>query len=117
MFSGCESLNYLDISNFDTSKVDDLSGMFYRCESLDSLDISNFDISNVQLMCNMLYNCNSLNDLYINEELEDRIKLDQKLRGTQFSDQRIIADFQHLNIHVYGNGEFVRSYPAIEYLS
>jgi hypothetical protein len=65
----------------------------------------------------MLYNCSSLNNLYINEELEDRLKCDQKLRGTQFSNERIIDNFQNLTIHVYDDGELVRSYPAIDYFN
>ena len=31
MFKGCSSLKDLDITNFDTKKVDNMSYMFYKC--------------------------------------------------------------------------------------
>ena len=48
MFSGCSSLQSLDLSNFETSKVEDMSYMFNECSSLQSLDLSNFDTSNFE---------------------------------------------------------------------
>lgn len=53
MFSGCSSLTSLDLSNFDTSDVVDMSNMFSGCSSLTNLDLSNFDTSNVVDMFNM----------------------------------------------------------------
>lgn len=50
MFSSCVGLTSLDLSNFDTSEVQDMGGMFYDCASLTSLDLSNFDTSKVQDM-------------------------------------------------------------------
>jgi surface protein len=47
MFSGCSSLTSLDLSNFNTSNVKDLSYMFYNCSSLTSLNLSNFNTNNV----------------------------------------------------------------------
>lgn len=35
------------MSNFDTSKVTNMGGMFMVCEKLLNLNISNFDISNI----------------------------------------------------------------------
>ena len=37
MFSHCSSLTSLDLSNFNTNKVEDMSYMFYNCSSLTSL--------------------------------------------------------------------------------
>ena len=34
MFFGCESLTNIDLSNFNTQNVMDMSGMFRECESL-----------------------------------------------------------------------------------
>ncbi len=53
MFDDCESLTQLDVSNFDTSNVTDMTCMFAGCESLTQLDISNFDTSNVTNMISM----------------------------------------------------------------
>ena len=47
LFSQCSSLNSIGISNFDTSKVNNMESMFFGCKSLNSLDLSNFNTSNV----------------------------------------------------------------------
>ena len=60
MFSGCSSLASLDVSNFDTSNVISMSSMFYNCSSLKSLDVSNFNTSSVKYMNAMFYGCSSL---------------------------------------------------------
>ena len=50
MFNSCRSLTTLNISNFNTSKVTDMANMFYNCEVLTSLNLSSFDTSNVTNM-------------------------------------------------------------------
>ena len=50
MFSDMSSLTSLDLSNFDTSSVTDMSYMFDGMSSLTSLDLSNFDTSEVAYM-------------------------------------------------------------------
>ena len=47
MFTACSRLTSLDVSNFDTSKVTNMSRMFANCSSLTSLDVSSFDTSQV----------------------------------------------------------------------
>ena len=44
MFSLCHSLATLDLSMFDTSRVKDMSRMFYECVSLETVDLSSFDL-------------------------------------------------------------------------
>ena len=64
MFSGMNSLTSLDLSNFDTSKVMDMSGMFASSSNLTSLDLSNFDTSKVTNMSRMfstMFRLSSLN--------------------------------------------------------
>ena len=63
MFTGCSSLTSVDLSSFDTSNVTEFSSMFYNCSSLTSLDLSNFDTSNVTYMSYMFYGCSSLTSL------------------------------------------------------
>ena len=63
MFNARSEITEIDFSNFTTSNVIDMSGMFYGCTSLDSLDLSNFDTSNVIDMGIMFYGCTSLNSL------------------------------------------------------
>lgn len=54
MFSYCESLEFIDISNFKTKNTKYMSSMFDYCSSLKSIDFSNFDTGNVEDMSFML---------------------------------------------------------------
>ena len=63
MFYDCKSLIELDVSNFNTSNVKNMTYMFAYCYDLTSLDVSNFNTSNVISMSNMFYNCKSLTTL------------------------------------------------------
>ena len=44
MFYNCSSLKELNLSNFNTSNVNNMIFMFNNCHSLQNLDILNFDI-------------------------------------------------------------------------
>ena len=63
MFSDCKYLTSLNLSNFNTQNVKNMSYMFYNCEHLINLDLSNFDTHNVNNMNHMFFNCNSLKKL------------------------------------------------------
>ena len=58
-----DNVEKIDFTNVDTSKVTDMSYMFYYCRSLTSLDLSNFDTSNVENMNFMFNKCSSLTSL------------------------------------------------------
>ena len=47
MFSDCSSLTKLDLFNFNTEKVTNMSCMFASCKKLKNLDLSKFDFKNV----------------------------------------------------------------------
>jgi surface protein len=47
MFDGCNKVTKLDLSNFNTSQVSDMSSMFQNCASLKELNISSWDTNNV----------------------------------------------------------------------
>mgnify|MGYP004466599937 CR=1 FL=1 len=66
MFGACSSLISLDLSNFNTSQVTNMYGMFSDCSSLTSLDLSGFNTSNVTNMNVMFVNCSSLTSLDLN---------------------------------------------------
>ena len=63
MFYGCESLQSIDLSHFNTSKVKIFSGMFWSCSALQILDLSTFNTSNATKMEGMFGHCYSLTDL------------------------------------------------------
>ena len=60
MFHGCSSLTSLNFSNFNTPIVTRMNGMFHNCLSLISLNLLNFDSSQVTKMNHMFHNCPSL---------------------------------------------------------
>ena len=53
----------IDVSNFDTSKVTDMSRMFYDLRNITSLDLSNFDTSKVTTMNRMFSGMSNLTSL------------------------------------------------------
>ena len=75
MFRGCENVKSLDVSGFDTRKVDNISGVFAGCKSLNELDLSSWDLGSVIYGGELFNNCDKLNliktpiNLEINEAL------------------------------------------------
>ena len=63
MFRYCRDIIEINLTNFDTSQVQNMFNMFEGCTSLTSLDLSNFDTSNVKVMNSMFDNCTSLTSL------------------------------------------------------
>ena len=63
MFNGMRNLTSLNLSNFDTSKVTDMGGMFFNMTNLTTLNLSNFDTSNVTNMGSMFYGISNLTTL------------------------------------------------------
>ena len=55
------SVKSLDVSNWDTSNVTDMSQMFYKAEDLTYLDVSSWDTSNVKVMTGMFHGVGATN--------------------------------------------------------
>ena len=70
MFYNCQHFTALDIANFNTGVVIDMSGMFTKCLNLTLLNIENFDTSKVVSVRYMFYNCKSLTTIYISDKWE-----------------------------------------------
>ena len=47
MFNSCKSLISLNLSNFNTEKINSMVGMFNGCYNLKYLDIHNFNTSSI----------------------------------------------------------------------
>ena len=60
MFRACINATEIDLYNFDTSQVTDMTSMFTNCYSLTSINISSFDTSNVKDLGFLFYHCYSL---------------------------------------------------------
>ena len=63
MFSSCESLIKIDLSNFNTLNINNMIGMFRECKSLTNIDLSNFNTQNVTNMSEMFYRCEALTNI------------------------------------------------------
>ena len=75
MFSGCRSLEKVDLKNFEGEKIKSTSNLFLNCISLTSVDISNLNTKSITNMASMFNNCNKLSYLNLRnfntENVED----------------------------------------------
>ena len=67
MFGGCKTLQALDVSRFDTGSVENMYSMFKECESLEELDVSRFDTKHVENMTFMFEGCKNLKNLDVSK--------------------------------------------------
>lgn len=63
MFNGMRNLTTLNLSNFNTSNVTNMGGMFFNMTNLTAFNLSNFDTSKVTDMGSMFYGVSSLTTL------------------------------------------------------
>jgi len=74
MFRQCTSLPSLNLSSFNTSKVTDMHDMFEQCSALTELDISNFTTPALTNNTGMFAVCSNLTKIYLNDT-DTRVKL------------------------------------------
>ena len=82
LFYDCRALTSLDLDNFDTSSANNMGDMFNGCRSLTKLNLSNFNTVNVEWMGHMFFNCVSLKSLYLNNFNTGRVVyMDNMFKG------------------------------------
>ena len=75
MFQKCSNIEYLDLSNFDTSKVNDISFMFNCCDKLKKIKgLNKLNTSNVNNMNSMFQNCSNLEYLDLSNFDTSKVK-------------------------------------------
>ncbi len=67
MFKGCQSLESLDVSIWDTSKVNDLNQTFSGCKSLTELDIADWETGDVRDMYGLFSGLNTVKKLDVSK--------------------------------------------------
>ena len=72
-FIGLKELHKLDVSNFDTSNVNDMSRMFAYLENIEDLDLSNFKVKNVKNMEYMFIGMTKIRNLNLDWENESDV--------------------------------------------
>ena len=70
MLYGCSELKEINLSNFNTNNVNDMTYMFSGCSSLKELNLSNFNTNNVTNMRSMFDGCS--------KQLKNQIKSEYK---------------------------------------
>ena len=63
MFYDCSALKSLDLTNFNTAKVEYMNNMFDGCSALESLNLTNFNTAKVEYMNYMFDGCSALESL------------------------------------------------------
>jgi len=74
MFYGCSSLTNINLSNFNTKNVKDMSFMFFYCSSLTNINLSNFNTKNVKYMSCMFSDCSSLTNINLSNFNTQNVK-------------------------------------------
>ena len=60
VFSCCNQLLELNLSNYNTFQVTIMGYILYEYNNLKYLDLSNFDTPNIESINQMFYNCRTL---------------------------------------------------------
>ena len=74
MFYNCKDLYDLDLSNFNTKNVTNMSGMFNKCTALKELSLTKLNTENVKDMSWMFNECKSLRDLNLSSFKTDKVE-------------------------------------------
>ena len=99
MFMECRDIISLDLSNFDTSEVFQMSSIFDYCSNLESIDISNFDTSKVsESIGSMFRGCYKLKSLNLAHFKTSNIKnFDNMFNGCSSLESLDISNFDISN--------------------
>ena len=98
MFAGCKS-NELDVSNFNTENVKDMSEMFLMNNKLSYLNLSSFNTQNVIDMNNMFWLCWSLNEINLSSFKTTNVKnMSQMFNGCSSLKKLNLANFNTENV-------------------
>ena len=103
MFNKCSLLEELNLSNFKTNNVSDMSHMFECCKSLKELSISNFDTHSVTDMEWMFNKCYKLKEIkgISNFDLTNIRNKNKIFDGYNFLNQLIFLIFHSADYSIY----------------
>ena len=73
MFQLCTELEYLDLSNFNTTNVTNMSYMFNQCDKMKYLNLNNFNIINCKT--NQMFSFKNKNECIFIANNENLLKL------------------------------------------
>ena len=68
MFYGCEALESLNLTGWNTEKVTNMKSMFGYCEKLTELDLTSFNTEKTENVEYMFQECKELTTIYCNDD-------------------------------------------------
>ena len=77
MFMFCINLKSIDLSNFNTTNVENMENMFYRCKNLKKLDLTSFNTKNVKNIDGFIDGCNNLKEVIAKKDYFVNLKDDR----------------------------------------
>ena len=120
MFYNCLKLTSLDVTNFNTANVTDMSYMFRNCVALTSLYLTNFNTEKVTYMYGMFSSCSSLTTIYASSKFvtpqvsnsSDMFYKCEKLKGEEVWKNDKATDKTFAKIE---GGYFSAGIPRVKY--
>ena len=104
MFEGCSALKSLDLTNFNTANVTNMSNMFKGCSALTSLDLTNFNTAKVTNMGNMFNGCSALTSLDLTNFNTANVKfMDYMFNGCSVLTSLDLTNFNTANVTYMNN--------------
>jgi len=92
MFNNLDNIISIDLSNFDTSKVESFRIMFKNCIYLKSINLNNVNTSSAKIMESMFYGCSGLETLNLSSfdtskvtTMENMFRLCRSLKSLDLS--------------------------------
>lgn len=110
MFEYCSGFSSLDLSNFNTTKVTNMSNMFASCSSLTSLDLRNFDTTLVNKINSMFFKDYQLSKLYLSKNFFNSTRVTEYdfIDLTAWTDAESLAKFVEAITAHNGDGKTVK---------
>ena len=96
MLHSCTSLKSINLNNVNTSSAKNMDAMFQGCSGLEKLNLSSFDTSKVTTMLHMFYSCTSLKSLDLSNF--ETPELEETRYMFQFCSSLVLLNIINFNI-------------------
>ena len=99
MFGKCTSLNNINFDNINTQNVINMSGMFFECKSLENIDLSKFNTQKVNNMQMMFKKCESLKNINLSSfNTQNVTTMSGMFEGCKSLENINLSNFNTLNV-------------------
>ena len=99
MFGKCTSLNNINFDNINTQNVINMSGMFFECKSLENIDLSKFNTQKVKNMQMMFKKCESLKNINLSSfNTQNVTTMSGMFEGCKSLENINLSNFNTLNV-------------------